>query len=545
MFEDQLVEAAVDYAFVEPLVPGAVDPVRLAVLLGGFEAGNELLDPEEFALFGTDPDVDPGALFGPRPDVGPPSPGAGRSADPEWSAGDGPVEPTAVVPGRLPGVEGMSPGPKLAGVLATADVSALGAYEVVEAVAAWQRVASWAAAGQATAIAELARRVEMRPVEAGRSIESMTPQRITGMEVAARLQLTPATGEALVARSLCLTETLPATHAALAVGRIDPRRAEVIADELRRHDPAVARQVEAEVIDRAEGLTAPRLRRAVKDSLHRLAPATVEQRRQAAASRRLVSCTPAADGMAWLEAYLPAEDAAALMAAIEAAVAAMKRTDPDDGRTLDQLRADVLAQMGWTALRAGRLGGCVCGQRLDDQHRHPVAVNVTVAATTLLGLDELPGQLAGYGPIPAEVARRLAADATWRRLLTDPASGVVLDYGRTRYEPPSDLVDHVVVRDRTCRWPGCDRPAYRCELDHTLPYPLGPTAAGNLGPLCKAHHIAKHHSRWRVRQPAPGRFEWITPTGHVHTVEPEPIGPVGLSPPDDPLEPVRPDTPPF
>lgn len=473
----------VDYAYVEPLVPGAVDPVRLAVLVGGFDAGHELVDPAE------------------------------------------PVEPSVRVPSRVPGLEDMPPGPALARVLGAADLSAMGAYEVVEAIAGWQRIASWAAAGQATAIAELARRVEMRPVTGGREIESMSPRRLTAMEVAARLPLTPASGENLVARSLCLVQTLPATHAALADGRIDTRRAEVVADELGRAEPRVARLVEADVLGRAERLTAPRLRRAVKQSLHRLVPVTVEQHHADAAAGRFVRFTPAADGMAWLEAYLPAPDAAALNTALDAAAAAMKRAAPGDERMVDQRRADALAQLGWIALSTGRLGGCACGQRLDGRHRRPVSVQVTVAATTLLGLDERPGQLGGYGPIPSSVARRLAAEGTWRRLITDPVSGAVLDHGRTRYQPPQDLVDHVVARDHTCRWATCDRPAVACEIDHTVPYPFGATAAGDLGAFCKSHHLGKHHSRWRVRQPAPGRFEWVSPTGHTYTVEPEPIGP--------------------
>ncbi|HET6752823.1 MAG TPA: HNH endonuclease signature motif containing protein [Jiangellaceae bacterium] len=91
-----------------------------------------------------------------------------------------------------------------------------------------------------------------------------------------------------------------------------------------------------------------------------------------------------------------------------------------------------------------------------------------------------------------------------------------------------------MARDRTCRWPGCDRPATVAEIDRTTPYPDGATAADDLGPFCKSHHIGKHHSRWRVRQPEPGRFEWISPTGHTYTVEPEPLGPV-----HDPPEPDR------
>jgi len=544
--------AGADYGFVEPLAPGAVDPVRLAALVEGFDAGGELMDPEEFALYGPEPGVDPVELFGPA-EATTLSPGDADAAGSSvmTAAGacrpligsapsgvDGPVEPAVLVPVGVPGLEEMAPGVGLAGVLDAADLSVLGAYEVVEAVAGWQRIASWAAAGQAAAIAELARRAEMRPVVNGREIESMSARRLTGMEVAARLSLTPAAGENLVARSLCLTQMLPGTWAALAAGRIDLRRAEVVADELGRHVAEVARLVEADVLGRAERLTAPRLRQAVKRALHRQVPATMEQRREDAASTRRVQITPAADGMAWLEAYLPAEDAAVVGAAIEAAAAAMRRATPDDERTMGQRRADALAQMGWIALSTGHLGGDTRGQRLDDRHRRPVAVEVTVAASPLIGLDDNPGQLAGYGPIPASVARRLATEGTWRRLLTDPTSGAVLDHGRTRYQPPQDLVDHLVARDRTCRWPCCDRPAGGCEIDHTVSYPAGPTAAGNLGPFCKAHHIGKHHSRWRVRQPEPGRFQWISPTGHTYTVEPEPVGPIQP-------EPVQPEPPPF
>jgi Domain of unknown function (DUF222) len=305
--------------------------------------------------------------------------------------------------------------------------------------------------------------------------------------------------------------------------------------------------VEAEVLPHAEGMTGSRLRRAIIRTLHRLDPDTMAGRAENAAENRCVRFTPARDGMAWLEAYLPAADAAAVQTAVEAAAAGMKRADPDDGRTAAQRRADALAQLGWLALGTGRLGGCSCGQTLDGRHRRPVAVQVSVPISVLLGLDDThPAELAGYGPIPAETARRLAAHGTWRRLLTDPASGTVLDYGRTRYTPPTDLVEHVHARDRCCRFPGCDKPASGCDVDHTVPYPAGPTAAGNLGALCEAHHLGKHHTRWTVRQPQPGRFEWTSPTGHTYTITPDPLVPtddeenhVGGNP--DPPSPADPD----
>jgi hypothetical protein len=531
----------VDYGYLWPLPPGVVDPVRLEALCAEIDAGAWVLDPVEQALFGPDPDVDAAALFAAldagsadagSADAGSESAGSAGSDSvglPDHLPADVPVsgpglaEPSVVVPRHLPGVEEMAPGPELAGLLHEADVAQVGAFELVETIAGWQRIASWATARQAAAIMELSRRAEMAPTGEGRRVETMSALRVTATEIAARLALTPHHGEGLVARARVWCEDLPATLAALEAGRIDVRNAEVIADTLRGHSLALARRVEAEVLPDAETMTASRLRRAIIRALHRLDPDTMTTKAQTAAQNRFVRFTPAKDGMAWLEAYLPAADAAAIQTAVEAAAAAIKRANPDDPRTLAQRRADALAQLGWLALATGYLGGCECGQRLDGRHGRPMSVQVTVPATTLLGLDETPGELAGYGPIDADTARRLAAHGTWRRLLTDPATGTVLDYGRTRYEPPIDLIQHIHLRDGSCRFPGCQTVAARCDTDHTIEYPAGPTAAGNLGALCEPHHVGKHHSRWTVRQPEPGRFEWTSPTGHAYTITPDPL----------------------
>jgi hypothetical protein len=184
-------------------------------------------------------------------------------------------------------------------------------------------------------------------------------------------------------------------------------------------------------------------------------PASAAERDQRARAGRFVSppCREP-DGMASLLIRLPAADAAAIYVAEDAAARRQqKATDSDDKRTLEQVRADVLAELGWSALHAGHLGCCqpTCGHvgmRLGRRRGRPVMVNVTVAFTTLIGVDDQPAHLHGYGPITAEVARRIAADGTWRRLLTDPASRAVLDVGRERYTPPPDLAEHVIVRDK-------------------------------------------------------------------------------------------------
>jgi hypothetical protein len=167
----------------------------------------------------------------------------------------------------------------------------------------------------------------------------------------------------------------------------------------------------------------------------------------------------------------------------------------------------------------------------------------------LIGADDQPAHLEGHGPITAAAARRIAAHGTWRRLLTDPATGAVLDVGRTRYLPPSDLAEHIIARDRTCRFPTCTHPAEGCDLDHSIPFEQGGvTAAGNLGPLHRGHHNDKTHHRWQLHQPEPGRYIWTAPTGHRYQVDPETVGLLTQPPPtpgQNPPTPADPDPPPF
>jgi hypothetical protein len=172
-------------------------------------------------------------------------------------------------------------------------------------------------------------------------------------------------------------------------------------------------------------------------------------------------------------------------------------------------------------------------------------VQVIVPATTLLGLDDQPAELAGYGPIPASLARELAADATWRRLLTDPVTGTLLDTGTTGYRPPAAMVRYVRARDRTCIFPGCHRPADTCDIDHRTPYPAGATTPHNLACLCRHHHRLKHQAGWTLTRTPDGTHTWTTPTGRRHHRPPTPLTAPAPPPPragcPDPAD----DPPPF
>jgi hypothetical protein len=150
-------------------------------------------------------------------------------------------------------------------------------------------------------------------------------------------------------------------------------------------------------------------------------------------------------------------------------------------------------------------------------------VQIVVSLETLLGLDDEPAELAGHGPVTAATARDLAfgLGSTWRRLVTDPVTGYLLDYGRKTYRPPAALADHVRARDLTCRTPNCLRPATKCDLDHVISWPAGATSEQNLQAKCDLDHRLKHEGRWRHQMSTdpehpPGTVVMVSPTGHVY-----------------------------
>ena len=124
--------------------------------------------------------------------------------------------------------------------------------------------------------------------------------------------------------------------------------------------------------------------------------------------------------------------------------------------------------------------------------------------------------------VPAMTAWALAAGGAWRRLVTDPASGVVIDVGRTRYRPPAGLADLVRARDRACVFPTCQTPAERCDIDHLTAWSQGGTTSlDNLATLCEAHHRLKHTPGWALtRDQASGILSWHTPDKTVYQRHP-------------------------
>ena len=327
-------------------------------------------------------------------------------------------------------------------------------------------------------------------------------------DVSTALRLAPATAQMRIDVARTLTNHLPNTCSALATGEISPAHATVIAREAAAaikngiSDYAIF-EIEQKALAHAEFHTPGQVANKVRSTIAKLSPEEFAETVSAAREMRRVSCYNDADGMSTVVAILPAEDAQIVMNAIESFILINKG---DDERTKDQLRADALTFITSEYLAKS-------GEEVKS-HRRPLTVNVTIDLPTLLGFAENPGELAGYGAIPAEVARALASDATWKRFITDPVSGNLLDFGRSSYEPPQALKDFLIARDRTCRFPGCRRSATLSDLDHAQSWDDGGhTSVENLGALCRRHHRMKTHDGWKVESYPDGSCTWTSPLG--------------------------------
>jgi Domain of unknown function (DUF222) len=326
-----------------------------------------------------------------------------------------------------------------------------------------------------------------------------------------------------------LSTALPATLAALRSGSISLQHARVVVEETSTlgDDADLRGRLDERLAVVAATQTAASLRREARSLREELQVETIAERHRAARANRRVELEAAHDGMAWLHAFLPADDAMLIKDRLDhVARAAVKEgggaadTDADAAATVhpsrDQARADALRDL----LLCGRLPSSSRFARAAKSVRP--TVHVTVPVLTLMGASETPALLDGYGPIDAETARRLAAHApSFVRLLTHPVSGTVLDVDRTSYRPPADLKRWLEVRDGTCRFPGCNRRAVGCEADHSFDWQyLGRTAHDNLGHLCALHHHLKHETSWSARHLADGVFEWRSPAGRIHVTHP-------------------------
>lgn len=396
----------------------------------------------------------------------------------------------------------------------------------IDYLAALERQSSWLQAAMQRAI------VAVAGINEGKSDGPFTGvDEAEREDVSSALRLSAGTAQMRIDVARTLVNHLPNTCSALATGDLSAAHATVIAKET----AAAIRDglsefaifsIEQKAIAHAEFHTPSQVAQQVRSAIAKFAPATFEEVVEKARDCRRVSCYNDIDGMSTVVAILPAADAQTVMKAIEAFIIKgssawensrdLQNTESlntgaknSDSRSADMKRADALTAIAGFALAAS--------SKEVALHRRPITVNVTIDLPTLLGLSENPGQLAGYGVIPASVARALASDGKWKRFITDPQTGALLDYGRETYQPPQALIDFLIARDRTCRFPGCRRSAALSDLDHAQSWEDGGTTSlDNLGALCRRHHQLKTHGGWAIESRADGSCTWTSPLGKIY-----------------------------
>jgi len=396
------------------------------------------------------------------------------------------------------------------------DPFSLSAADRIDYLTALERHDGWLYAIKQRAIAAVA---GLSPSEGGGPFAGVDESEREDISTA--LRLAPATAQLRIDIARTLVTSLPQTCSALATGEISAAHATVIAREtasaIRNGAPeSVISQIEERAISYAEFHTPGQVANLVRSQVATLTPEEFEEVVVRAQSLRRVSCYNEVDGMSTVVAILPAADAQIVMNSIEAFLLRQEQSSSDN-RTADQKRADALT--------------AICATVLSDlsetvaPHRRPLTINVTIDLPTLLGLAENPGQLAGYGAIPASIARQLASDAQWRRFITEPQTGNLLDFGRESYQPPQALKDFLIARDRTCRFPGCRRSALLSDLDHAQSWESGgATSIENIGALCRRHHRLKTHDGWSIESFADGSCTWTSPLGKKFFTPARPVG---------------------
>ncbi len=342
-------------------------------------------------------------------------------------------------------------------------------------------------------------------------------QEAVAAEVAAALCISQALATSYLYYARAMRTRLPQVGALLQAGDLDYRAYQTIVYRTDLiTDVDVMAAVDAELagkVRRWPAMTRNALAAAVDRIVARADRDAVRRRRELQAEREL-SIFDGGDGLAEVYGRLLTPDAQALDARLDALAATVCAGDP---RTRNQRRADAMAALTSGAERLA----CRCG-RADcpadgAPAPTPVVIHVVAEQATVEGRGPAAGSMLGSDAlIPADLIAELARSARLRPLLhpgdTSP---------EPNYVPSQALTDFVRCRDLTCRFPGCDRPAVRCDVDHTVAYADGgPTHASNLKCLCRLHHLLKTFWGWSDQQLPDGTVIWTSPTRHTYVTTP-------------------------
>lgn len=425
--------------------------------------------------------------------------------------------------------------------------------DVVAAMARFAAAEAAAAAGLLAAVGELVRR---RCSEDDRADWSCDGWDSAAAEVSAALGMSHGRASGQMYLSLAL-KRLPRVAALFAEGVMSRRVVSAIArrTDLVRDDDALS-AIDAALADHARNwgtLSDHKLEQAIDVWVDQVDPDALRRIRTKARGRDIeIGGCDDESGTSTLWGRLFSADALVLKKRLAQMATGVCDDDP---RTMAQRRADALG-----ALAAGSdCLACQCGSPRcpapSGGAGAPVVIHVlteTAAAQTdpapdphisgstgiepyrrdmnlrdWLKRDSEPGAVCpqatsvilGGGSVPAPLLAELARRGATVREVRRPA-----DVPEPGYRPSAALAEFVRMRDMTCRFPHCDRPAEHCDIDHAVAWPDGSTHPSNLRCLCRKHHLLKSFwtgpGGWTDAQAGDGSIRWTSPTGQTYTTIP-------------------------
>ncbi|MEU0496499.1 DUF222 domain-containing protein [Mycobacterium sp. NPDC006124] len=437
-------------------------------------------------------------------------------------------------------------------------------------LSSWSRVENAACARRVATMAAMLDEAYAASGSADRDHWCLDDFDAVAAHIGAAQRITPGAAGNQLLIAVALHERFPKVAAVFAEGLITYQLVRTVVTRAALIvDPDALRTLDAllaEAFGEWEPMSVDKTEKTIDAYVAQVDPQAVRRTETKARSRSVeISIDEDGSGMATLYATLFAHDAKALQARLRALAATVCPADP---RTADQLRADAFGAGGNDRM------ACLCGTDDCPAAQNPpasgVVVYVIASEDTISGPAPEPETPAPPPETPAPppegppADERAALDGDQPPLFDKPLRDLTLTAAMTptpgtlahlrpaalmggqflpgaiacratigakitpimhpgqappenRYRPSKKLADFVRCRDMTCRFPGCRAPATNCDIDHTIPWPHGPTMASNLTCLCRRHHLLKTfwggENGWRDEQLDDGTVLWIAPDG--------------------------------
>lgn len=412
------------------------------------------------------------------------------------------------------GIDDWSPGPALAAFLAGVDPAVLPGDDRIRTLRAYTRLVNHMQAGVYRTISSITDAYrELLTDDPEGPVDEEWVWRGAESEIRAALRLTRRAAAMELGLAEDLRHRLPRVATALADGTLDRQRARVMVSETCHLSQEAARQAVDDILDAGAELTTSQVRRRLRRLAAEVEPEEARDRFERAHEERRVAVEGTSDGTADLIIADVSPDRAMSAADYVDRLARCLKGQPGESRTLDQLRADVSVDL---------LNGQT--PEMVDPPRPGGRTEIQVDLATLAELSNAPGELAGFGPVIADIARQVAlAGRSWDFTVFHPDTGEVVHTGVTRRRPTAAQARAVRARYPTCTFPGCLMPAHLCDLDHLHPHGEGgPTEEENLGPGCRYDHVNRHRLGWTYVRTPDGDHLWTSPLGFRTTTSGRP-----------------------